>query len=169
MSEKGKEAPPAYTVNEHRNIAGPSAGELNAAFSSLTIFDAQPPFPKADHCFAHLKLLSTFHALKEEIRSTDGLFNLWDVRCEKAEARDEILEKMKDKRWALYIARAVERFESWWLRVLVQMEQSKRLEAKEMVSTNSGFRQFTKKGRIRQWTPTMLPPIGEIFFFVLRE
>jgi hypothetical protein len=51
------------------------------------------------------------------------------------ENKDETLAKMREERWALYIARAVERFDAWWLHVLVQMEQSTRLEGKQMIST----------------------------------
>jgi hypothetical protein len=82
------------------------------------------------------------------------------------ENKDETLAKMREERWALYIARAVERFDAWWLHVLVQMEQSKRLEGKQMISTNLDFRHFTERGRIRQWARSMLAPIGNILIFL---
>lgn len=157
-----KEAPPSYApIDPASNNAGPSEEELTAAFSSLTISDVPRDFPDPDTCLAHLKLLSTFHDLKDDIGYTDGLFNLWDARCEMVENRDETLAKMREKRWALYIARAVERFENWWLQVLVNMEPSKRLESKEMVVMNPAFVGFVRRGTPQQWTTAMLPPIGK--------
>ena len=70
-------------------------------------------------------MLSAFHALKEDVGFADGLFNLWDGRCEKVGNVEEALGKMREKRWALYVARAAERFEDWWLQVLVPREQGK--------------------------------------------
>ena len=163
MSANGDEIPPDYYADDQNNVkASVLTDDLGSAFCSLKLSGLPPAFPKADHCLAHLKLLRTFHALKDEIGNRNGLFNLWDWRCEKAENKHDAWAMMREKRWALYIARAVERFEDWWLKVLVHMEPSKRLEAKDMRSTNLNFRHFTKKGRARQWKPEMLPPTGTI-------
>ena len=159
----GKEAPPSYAVNDPVNNdapPGPSAEELNAAFANLKLSDTPPPFPTPDHCLAHLKLISAFHVLKEDVGYTDGLFNLWDAKCELVDGRDEALARMREKRWALYVARAVERFEVWWLKVLCQMENSQRLQGKEMVANNLRFMEFTRRGKVTKWTTSMLPPIG---------
>ena len=159
-----KDAPPAYAeTGPVGGPPGPSAEELNAAFSNLALPDVPPAFPTADHCLAHLKLLNSFQALKEDIGYTDGLFGLRDERCEVLEGkeRDEALAKTREKRWALYIARAVERFEVWWLKYLCILEDSKRLEGKEMTSTNLRYMAFTADGRPRKWTTAMLPPIGK--------
>jgi hypothetical protein len=157
-----KEAPPSYAATDPSNqpVDGPTAEELSAAFSSLRLSDLPPAFPTTDHCLAHLKLLSAFHALKEDVGYTDGLFNLWDAKCELVENRDEALAKLREKRWVLYIARAVERFEAWWLKDLCNREGSKRLECKEMVATVLKFTEFTNRGRVRTWTVSMLPPLG---------
>lgn len=151
--------PPSYAPVSSPN--GAFDNELNAAFSSLNVSNIPPAFPEADQCLAHLKLLSTFHALKEDIGYTDGIFGLWDAKCEMAKNRDESLAKMREKRWALYIARSVERFEDWWVKVLCNMEPCKRLEGKEMVEGVATFTEFTKRGRVKQWTQDMLPPIGK--------
>lgn len=157
-----KEAPPSYAATDPINapIDGPTAEELSAAFSSLRLSDTPPAFPTADHCLAHLKLLSAFHALKEDVGYTDGLFNLWDAKCELLENTDEALAKMREKRWVLYIARAVERFEDWWLKDLCNREDSKRLECKEMAANVLKFTEFPNRGRVRSWTTSMLPPLG---------
>jgi hypothetical protein len=136
---------------------------MNAAFAYLNIPDIAPAFPTAEHCLAHLKLLSAIYALKEDTGYTDGLFGLWDAKCEVLEGkqRDEALSKTREKRWALYIARAVERFEDWWLTVLFPREGSKRLEGKEMIETNKNYHSFPTEGRVCKWTTAMLPPLGK--------
>jgi hypothetical protein len=159
---KEKEAPPSYAPNDP--ISDAAAAELNAAFVKLKLSDTPPAFPEADHCLAHLKLLSTFHSLKEDIGYTDGLFGLWDARCELVDQKEEALANMREKRWSLYIARAVERFEAWWLRVLCPREGGERLKCKDMTDTCIPFAEFTLRGQVQQWTPAMLPPVGKLEF-----
>lgn len=157
-----KDAPPSYAANDP--ISEPTPTELNAAFASLNLPDVPPAFPTADHCLAHLKLLNVFHALKEDIGYTDGLFGLWDARCEHLQnkERDEALARTREKRWALYIARAVERFEDWWLKVLWEREGNTRLEGKQMTASVLKFAEFTKRGQVQKWKVTALPPVGEL-------
>jgi hypothetical protein len=162
-SSNNNEALPTYAVTDPlpaQPVDGPTAEALSAAFSSLRLSDTPPDFPDTDTCLAHLKLLSTFHALKEDVGYTDGLFNLWDAKCELLDNRDEALVKMREKRWVLFIARAVERFEDWWLQVLCNNEEAGRLEGKEMRANVLKFMEFTKRGRVQKWTTSMLPPIG---------
>ena len=158
----GKEAPPSYAPNDPNatDANGPSPAELNAAFANLKLGDVAPEFPTADQCLAHLKLLNAFHALKEDVGYTDGLFGLYDAKCEIVENKEEALAKMREKRWALYIARAVERFEDWWVKYLCTREQSKRITGKEMISGNVAFEQFTERGRVQKWKVEELPPLG---------
>jgi hypothetical protein len=158
-----KEAPPAYSVTDPvPEPTVPIADGLTAAFSNLNIPDTPPAFPTADHCLAHLKLLNSLHTLKEDIGYTDGLFGLWDAKCEVLEGkeRDAALAKTREKRWALYIARAVERFEVWWLRYLCSLEDCQRLQGSEMVASSKNYDKFTSLGKVQKWTTTMLPPLG---------
>ena len=141
---------------------------MNSAFSNLKLSEVPLQFPTADNCLAHLKLLHAFHALREDIGYTDGIFGLWDSRVEayKLEGveRDQALAKTREKRWAVYLARAVERFEEWWATVLCPREGGRRIEGKEMVVENVAFTQFTSSGRVQTWTADMLPPIGMCFY-----
>jgi len=87
-------APPDYAAPAALDT--PSADVLNAAFANLKISEQDNlPFPDANLCLAHLKLLTVFHNLKEDIGYTDGLFDLWDSHCEIAENRDEALTLVK--------------------------------------------------------------------------
>ncbi|TAQ86885.1 hypothetical protein B7494_g4772, partial [Chlorociboria aeruginascens] len=152
-----KEAPPNYSANDPAD--GPSEAELTSAFSNLSIVEPPTQLPDADHCLAHLKLLTALHRLKEDVGYTDGLFGLWDARCEMAKARDASLAQMREKRWNLYVAKAVRRFEQWWLQVLCPMEKAERLETDEMHVANKRFTNFTQLGRMQKWTTNMLPPL----------
>jgi len=159
-----KESPPNYTTTDPITD-GPSMEEMSAAFANLNIPADPPEFPTADHCLAHLKLLNAFHALKEDTGYTDGIFGVWDSRVEvyKLESvdRDKALAKTREKRWALFIARAVERFEEWWVNVLCRRENGKRLEGKEMLADNTMFTKFMYMGTVQKWTTAMLPPLGK--------
>lgn len=155
---------PVYSTTDPVEQAGPP-DELSAAFSNLYLPDIPGRFPTAEQCLVHLKLLYSFHALKEDIGYADGLFGLWDERCEilAREERDAALAKMREKRWALYVARAVERFEVWWLKHLCSLEECKRLEGKEMTNTTLPYTHFMVLGVARKWTTAMLPPIGKSY------
>lgn len=156
-----KEAPPSYADSDP--IPPEQVAELNSAFATLNLSTQNPDFPKADQCLAHLKLLSAFYALKEDVGYTDNLFGLADSRCEMLEGqkRDEAFAKIREKRWLVYVVRAVERFEEWWIKVLCPREGGRRLLGKEMLATNSEFMSFTQKGRPQLWTVEMLPPLGK--------
>jgi hypothetical protein len=161
VAEMDKQAPPSYAYNDPELDAptGPSA-ELSAAFASLNISNMPPTFPQADHCLAHLKLLSTFNAMKEDVGYTDGLFGLWDAKCEMTDNKEKTLALIREKRWALYVARAVDRFEGWWLNVLCA-NPNVRLQSRSMVENVREYSQFTSIGQPQKWTPEALPPIGK--------
>ncbi|CAG8952851.1 hypothetical protein HYFRA_00007564, partial [Hymenoscyphus fraxineus] len=153
-----KEAPPSYEAQDPITN-GPTQEELCSAFANLHI-PSEATAPTTETCLAHLKLLHCFHALKEDVGYTDGLFGIWDARAELAENREDTLGKIREKRWSIYIARAVERFEDWWMKFLCPLDTSERLECKNMVQTNSMFAGFavTEMNTIN-WTREMLPPI----------
>lgn len=159
------DAPPNYTSTDPVND-GPSLEEMNAAFANLNILENPTEFPTADQSLAHLKLLNAFYALKEDIGYTDGIFDLWDSRVEvynlESVDRDKALAKTREKRWALFIARAVERFEEWWVNVLCRREDGRRLEGKEMLADNAMFTTFMYRGVVQKWTSAMLPPLGKL-------
>ncbi|KAK4223575.1 hypothetical protein QBC38DRAFT_45740 [Podospora fimiseda] len=130
--------PPSYTVENQRVI---DEIDLTAAFENLRL-DNGPHDPNSERCLAHLKLLFTIQTMKEEVGYTDGLFGLWDslagpidelvppgspdTKKEKGVTVGDELQKilrdrifsnlslMREKRWALYVARAVDRYETWW-------------------------------------------------------
>jgi hypothetical protein len=159
--------PPTYTATA--NPQGPSLEEINASFSNLRIGDAPKNFPDTDLCLAHLKLLEALFILKQDVGYTDGAFDIWDSRApgtDDSVANDEMarntrleaLSKIREKRWALYVARAVHRFEIWWMKVLCQYEQSTMLT--EGAMRYKEFQDFPSAGKVQRWTAFMLPPLG---------
>lgn len=71
-----------------------------------------------DQCAAHLKLLAVLAGLRRTVSSQDGLFGLWDIDAMSAAQanRPNLLARIKEKRWAVYTSRAVDRYWRWWLK-----------------------------------------------------
>ncbi|KAG9228913.1 hypothetical protein BJ875DRAFT_547388 [Amylocarpus encephaloides] len=152
-----REALPSYTAED--TSTGPTQQYLSEAFSNLHFPTVPDVRPTPETCLAHLKLLHCIFALKEDIGYTDGLFGIWDGKAEMSDNRDETLVKMREKRWALYVARAVERFQVWWLKVVCLTNGAERLKCKDMIATNLKLSTFRQRGQVLQWTLDSLPPV----------
>ena len=111
--------PPTYTAEaqlDPEDVQQPP--DLTAGFANLTITSSPRGVPQAAEGVAHLKLLECFYRLRQQIGSTDGLFGisnriLYGVGGEEAVAKPELLAILAEKRWAVYVSRAVARFERW--------------------------------------------------------
>lgn len=70
----------------------------------------------ADSCLVHLKLLACFGTLKQRIGKQDGLWEIYDSRALNASGSNTaaVLALLREKRWAIYLARAVDRYETWF-------------------------------------------------------
>lgn len=165
-----KENDPNATLPAYSDSVQPPAIEgLTAAFTNLSIPSNNPSFPNAPLAIVHLKLLYAFAALKEEIGFTDGLFDLWDSHATadqgfKNETNDptsEALAMIREKRWALYVARATDRFATYWTKVLLKTGDT-RLTQKYMLQLS--FEAFPAAGRPIAWNIEMLPPLGQYVF-----
>lgn len=158
--------------------------DITAAFSNLSLDPTQKD-PTVDICLAHLKLLHAIQSMKEDVGYTDGLWDLWDRRAEshgdidlddveesvpggiahpapektKRTPDDEMkirLSKIREKRWALFVARAVDRYEAWW----ASFPNKVMLREKDMVEgSGSVFHDFVSRTEIMTWKETMLPPL----------
>jgi len=187
--------PPAYNpVASQADAAAPDAdANLTAVFDNLTLSNL-PVDPSVETCLAHLKLIAAFQWMKEDVGFSDGLWGLWDSRAgavdpvltkrpdkakqnEKKEtgqrAEDRLREKnletlsrIREKRWALFVARAVDRYEGWWKSLMKQVSG----EILTCTDINyflgsprySGFP--TNVDSVLRWTDDMLPPLGEFRF-----
>ncbi|KFX91248.1 hypothetical protein O988_07832, partial [Pseudogymnoascus sp. VKM F-3808] len=177
------------------NGAAVAEPDIAWAFSNLKIKDSANGFPTPEATLGHLKLLEAFYALKDEVAYTDGAFGLFDCRApgtEESVAGDqpatirrlEALAQIREKRWALYVARAADRFESWWTKVLTVMDKAfcnslgpslgvKRLRTSDLSNLTS-WNKFVDEPALNKyvndpakgwkplkwvWTRDMLPPL----------
>lgn len=164
---------------------GESSEDVNAAFTNLSFFRSTDEHSDVrygiseDTCLAHLKLLHAIQAMKEDIGYTDGLWNIWnsrgkwaldDLRIDGDWPMIRMLEKtnsatvtkagharIREKRWALFVARAVDRYEAWW-QSLVETDM---LTEKDMMTPDDlKYRKFPNANKLK-WKEKMLPPLGE--------
>jgi len=150
---------PAYSVDD--TLTGQNLANLTAAFTNLSLSSTPPAFPEPNYCLAHLKLLTAFNALKREIGHNDGLFGIEDRKVEKVEDRKAALDALKEKRWTLYVARAVDRFQDWWLKVLFARDGQRRITCRQLAQ-DPVDPLFPVLGKPSAWNSSELPPLGEL-------
>jgi hypothetical protein len=167
--------PPSYGQNDV-NV------NINAAFSALNLSDTSAD-PDVDKCLAHLKLLFAIQTMKEDVGYTDGLWQIWDTRAGDAVKNSSenigaapsagtgnpeddakaLLSRLREKRWAVFLARAVDRYEAWWMalpgRRLVNVDMADR-------EGNKNYYQFPDARYADNhtsftWDETTLPPLGK--------
>ncbi|KAM0254560.1 hypothetical protein ACHAQJ_006666 [Trichoderma viride] len=165
------------------NNIGEATDDINAAFTNLSFvsnitdhLDIRYGISE-DTCLAHLKFLHAIQTMKEEVGYTDGLWDLWnsrgkwaldDLRADADLSMIRSLEKastntvtqagqsrIREKRWALFVARAVDRYEAWW-NTLVETDM---LTEQDMAAPDSyKYMQFPTSRRL-VWEEKMLPPL----------
>ena len=159
VQDQRHNAPPVYTLG---NLPPETIRELNAAFSSLDL-DTTSITVTPDMCLAHLKLLNALQNLKEDIGYTDGLWQIYDSRALAPNARvsgtghekpARLLAMVREKRWALYLARAVDRYEAWWATFATDP-----LTEEDLVENSPKFTGFVESASSQQ--RHILPPIGK--------
>jgi hypothetical protein len=145
--------PPTYkTAQNGHNAVDPMPG-----FASLNLF-GHTPKPTEDHCLAHLKLLEAFNQLREDVSTNDGLYGLHNslVKCELSEAQRKVaLAKMREKRWAVFVGVAAERFAVWWKSL---NPQAKMLQQHELSLKSYG--NTSVSGEVREFSRDNIPPLG---------
>ena len=117
--------PPDYKAGSSYDYADVPPN-YTAGFANLDLSDApSSENPTVDETIAHLKTLECFYRLRKAVSSTDGLFGIYDATVMEiprssslanSEGADELLLKLAEKRWAIYVSRAVDRFHAWIFR-----------------------------------------------------
>lgn len=178
------EAPPGYTPTAQEPPNGQTDAysdlDITAKFAYLNL-PAEPPkgTPNEDTCLAHLKLLHAIHSLKEDVGYSDGLWGLWDDRVAKDTdiiiggavpsgielstlgGDDKVklaLSRLREKRWAIFVARAVDRYEAWWDAVGRTKEM---LTETDMKTHGSRYIDFPTSGKPMSWSVDTIPPLGK--------
>ena len=143
--------PPLYAVDAPANVP-----DINAGLSNLGL-KTKP----TTNLSAHLRLLESFHQLREDVALHDGLFGIWDsfvpsTRSERERA--EILLKIREKRWAIYVAKAASRFEKWWQ---VSVEPGAGMLSRAgLISGYSKHLDTDNTGEQLHFSKESLPPLG---------
>ena len=148
--------PPAYAQSDPNS----RVPDITAAFSNLNL--APSPKPTPDVCIAHLKLLEAFHQLREDVACEDGRFGISDAFANVGESdreRGELLIKIREKRWQVYVTKAAERFERWWVTCVQPNYESNRLLGQSQIP--SVFSQSPVVGEGLVWSKDWLPPLGK--------
>lgn len=176
-------APPTYQAHDSGNPTqndNPANIDITAAFAKLSLGTA-PRDPDVHTCLAHLKLLYAFQTLKDDVGYTNGLWGLWDSMADSLELKpDDLpsasadggspkagaqlideeaaklkLSKLREKRWAIFVARAVDRYQAWWHAFPLEM-----LKESDMVEgSGARYHAFVDETSYMPWTEEMLPPL----------
>ena len=154
-------APPPYTsqdTTEH---------DLSSQTRSLNLsgLDQQSTLPTPDKTIAHLKLLHAIQTLRNDISSANGLYGLND-NCAlsngaSGEARAAIEAKLSEKRWAVFVTKAVDRFTVWW-DILARQYDAQPLKLQDMHYKSGTMAASVEKTVATQipWDNGLLPPLG---------
>jgi hypothetical protein len=149
--EKTTDRPPSYNQADEIALALP---KLNLG-GNRSLHNPVSP----DQCVAHLKFLAVLADLRDSISNNDGLFGLFDSEAERfRSSSNEAHARIREKRWAVYTARAVERYRQWWFSCLpmsrphVTMDD---LESREYETIVDSPTQVV-------WSPDNMPPLGEL-------
>jgi hypothetical protein len=180
--------PPPYKADGQSapdGADGAEAANLTAAFDKLNLTNL-PVDPSVETCLAHLKLLFAIQWMKEDVGFTDGLWGLWDAHAgpvnpllkkrsekgvkEKAEPEPtleerrndknlETLSRIREKRWAVFVARAVDRYEAWW-KWLASQQSAQPVSVADIDTGLDGYLNFpVDVERVMAWTEDLLPPL----------
>ncbi|ETS75765.1 hypothetical protein PFICI_12709 [Pestalotiopsis fici W106-1] len=164
---RADDVPPAYGIIEAPNIGESTGSQLHIDFTSLDLEASnKASFPTADACLIHLRLLYAIEILKTKIGHTNGLWDIWDqLRTDSTSdasnahhSNGSITAKLCEKRWAIYVARAVDRYEAWWKSFVPDMLKEADMLEKGTDKTTK-YEGFTVLEDAIEWTAEMIPPI----------
>jgi len=114
-----------------------------------------------DQCVVHLKFLVALADLRETVSSQDGLFSLFDkhmaTNFQSEDSQVQALARLKEKRWAVYTASAVDRFTTWW-KVCVP-KCGNRVTIDSLSGPN--YPNIVKCDERLAWSGDKLPPLGK--------
>lgn len=67
-------------------------------------------------CIAYAKFLAALADLRQTISQADGLFGIHNSEAERfhGDEKNKALDCIREKRWAVYVTRAVHRYTVWW-------------------------------------------------------
>ncbi|KAA8647342.1 uncharacterized protein ATNIH1004_006034 [Aspergillus tanneri] len=150
MSKVSGANPPAYEqIDKSPVLIPPLDLSSNAGSPSHTTVTQ-------DECIAHLKFLAALADLRETVANIQDLFCIYDPNPRVFDQLiDEARARVKEKRWAVYTARAVERYTAWW-KTCIPSSHS-RITIQDFRSSSYGA--ITEWAKPLSWSQGMLPPL----------
>lgn len=117
--------PPPYSSRPPTQDAATSNGNIqhkpHRALPKINELNFQPSpleIPTPAECIAHLKLLHAFAKLRQDVGNHEGLFGIHieDGNSSTTNTPDDasLAERLREKRWTIFVTKAVARFEKWW-------------------------------------------------------
>ncbi|CAG8336042.1 unnamed protein product [Penicillium salamii] len=149
QSQSSHERPPSYSANEAEQPPLELKLDLGSIPPSVTTVTR-------DQCIAHLKFLAVLADLRDAISSDDGLFGIFDSEADRfPDLLNEARARIREKRWAVYVARAVHRYTTWWSVGLPRSRQMATIG--DLESVNYG--DIVRCDTLVAWSPENLPPL----------
>ncbi|KAI9369131.1 hypothetical protein BJX61DRAFT_545876 [Aspergillus egyptiacus] len=123
---------------------------------SLTLGPSRYTTITHSECIAHLKFLGALSDLRDTITSIQNLFNIPDPTPQEFGSHiNEAWALVKEKRWAVYTAKAVERYATWWNNCV----PSSRLPPTTSLFYSSAYDSILTPNTPLVWTRDELPPL----------
>lgn len=107
---------PTTLMKENNDSLGKTSDVLEQSHSveylNTGVSSARTVTPR--ECIDHLRFLTALANLQHYIRTKDGLFGI--NHPDRHFTDDSALnDRVEEKRWQVYVSRAVERFKEWWI------------------------------------------------------
>jgi hypothetical protein len=148
QSEEKQSIPPPYSPPDPT-----PANQANISTSASRNGSIRPgDTVAADECIIHLKLLSTIANLRKFIKGTDRLFGIHNSEARNfsdPRKQSQAVIRLEEKRWAVYVARAVDRFTVWWQTCLPNLD-------------TRNISLLSRSEAKIAWPASMMPPLGEL-------
>jgi hypothetical protein len=171
-SPQEPDLPPSYEQAQQDQQAEQLAETIPSSIPSLDPKDPGPATTSTvsrDQCIVHLKLLAAFADLRDSIASNDGLFGIYDRQADQFTLEEEnkvrALARIKEKRWAVYTARAVDRYTAWWEKCVVTRGDPPTVDG----LSDPSYVKITRPGYRILWARDKMPPLGECDYFVFES
>ncbi|CAG7921369.1 unnamed protein product [Penicillium olsonii] len=149
QSQASDERPPSYSAEQ----AEQPPLELKLNLGSIPSSSATVT---RDQCVAHLKFLAVLADLRDSISGEDGLFGIFDSEAERfPDSLNEARARIREKRWAVYVARAVHRYTTWWSVGLPRSRQMATIADLE----SAEYGDIVRCDTLVAWSQENLPPL----------
>lgn len=158
MSESRRPTPPPKYPTENAPVE-----DFSSTFRKLNIRQNNVRLPSNHECTVHLKFLNVLANLRKDISENDGLFGIHDFSADAFYAhKEKAITKIREKRWGVYVARAVDRFEAWFGTLptsTVGSGSDGYLRMSDIVNDDKFDRLTDPSHSGLVWTPEFLPPL----------